>query len=253
MTEKRSFPFDRTTGKEIRDRSQPGYYPGFSTLGQKNKWDEATRDVVVKRMDDEAPSVRFFTAEEAVLLDSVIARMMPQDDRATENTIPILTIIDDRLYRNQLNGFRYEDMPPDQEAYRLGLKAIEEMATRRFGESFINLSIHRQELLLKSLHDGKPDPGHPAWKQMPVHRFWALLMDDCVAACYSHPWAWDEIGFGGPAYPRGYMRLENGLPEPWETDEVRYEWNAPADSVSELDEQGAPPEHRSSHGHGGSH
>jgi hypothetical protein len=24
---------------------------------------------------------------------------------------------------------------------------------------------------------------------------------------YSHPWAWNEIGFGGPAYPRGYMRL----------------------------------------------
>ncbi len=24
---------------------------------------------------------------------------------------------------------------------------------------------------------------------------------------YSHPWAWNEIGYGGPAYPRGYMRL----------------------------------------------
>ena len=24
---------------------------------------------------------------------------------------------------------------------------------------------------------------------------------------YSHPWAWNEIGFGGPAYPQGYMRL----------------------------------------------
>ena len=28
-----------------------------------------------------------------------------------------------------------------------------------------------------------------------------------LAAFYSHPWAWNEIGFGGPAYPRGYMRL----------------------------------------------
>jgi hypothetical protein len=43
-----------------------------------------------------------------------------------------------------------------------------------------------------------------------------LLIEDCVTAYYSHPWAWDEIGFGGPAYPRGYMRIENGLPEPWE-------------------------------------
>jgi hypothetical protein len=28
-----------------------------------------------------------------------------------------------------------------------------------------------------------------------------------LSGFYSHPWAWNEIGFGGPAYPRGYMRL----------------------------------------------
>jgi hypothetical protein len=69
---------------------------------------------------------------------------------------------------------------------------------------------------------------------MPVRRFWTLMLEDCVTAYYAHPWAWDEIGFGGPAYPRGYMRLENGLPEPWETDESRYEWRAPPDSKSDL-------------------
>jgi len=31
-----------------------------------------------------------------------------------------------------------------------------------------------------------------------------------LAAFYSHPWAWNEIGFGGPAYPRGYIRLGQG-------------------------------------------
>jgi len=62
-----------------------------------------------------------------------------------------------------------------------------------------------------------------------------MLLEDSVNVYYAHPWAWDEIGFGGPAYPRGYMRLENGLPEPWETDEVRYIWTAPADTLSDLD------------------
>ena len=84
----------------------------------------------------------------------------------------------------------------------------------------------------------KPDPPCRSGRRMPVHRFWAMLMEDCVTAYYSHPWAWDEIGFGGPAYPRGYMRLENGLPEPWEKDEERYEWNAPVDSLSEFEPQG---------------
>jgi len=252
MNRKRSFPTNPPTGKPIRDLEQPGYYPGYSTLGQQKKWDDTTRNVVVKRVQP-STNIRFFQPAEAELLANIVDRLIPQDDRADNRTIPILPVIDERLYKNELNGFRYEDMPPDRDAYHLGLKAINEMAEARFQQPFAQLAVYRQELLLKSLHDGKPDPDHPVWKQMPVHRFWALLMEDCVTAYYSHPWAWDEIGFGGPAYPRGYMRLENGLPEPWEKDETRYEWNAPADSISEIDLQGAPPEHGSLHGHGGTH
>ena len=41
-------------------------------------------------------------------------------------------------------------------------------------------------------------------------------MRDVLAAFYSHPWSWNEIGFGGPAYPRGYTRLATGMREAWE-------------------------------------
>lgn len=248
---RKSFPFS-ATGGEIRDLDQPGYYAGYSTLAQKKSWDEATQKIVVERVE-KTKTIRFFSEEEAALLGAVIDRVMPQDERSAARTIPILAVIDQRLYSNSLNGFRYEDMPPDQEAFRLGIKAIEEMAQARFQQAFTELTVHRQELILKSLHDGKPDPEHPVWQQMPVHRFWALLMGDCVTAYYSHPWAWDEIGFGGPAYPRGYMRLENGLPEPWEKGERRYEWIAPVDSLSELEKAETAPEQGSLHGHGGSH
>lgn len=249
---KHSFPF-RATGGEIRDLDQPGYYPGYSTLVQQGAWDETTRKTVVQRVENAPPPLRFFTESEAAILSAVVERVLPQDDRSDSRTIPILPLIDRRLYTNSLEGFRYEDMPPDQEAYRRAIRAIDEMARARFAAPFATLDVHRQELLLQSIHDGKPDPPHEAWRRMPVHRFWALLMEDCVTAYYSHPWAWDEIGFGGPAYPRAYMRLENGLPEPWEVDEVRYEWDAPADSVSDLDKTEAPPEHASTHGHGVSH
>jgi Gluconate 2-dehydrogenase subunit 3 len=248
---RKSFPL-KATGDDLRDLDQPGYYAGYSTMAQKKSWDEATRSTVSERVE-KTPSIRFFSPTEAALIGAVIDRVMPQDDRSSGRTIPILAILDERLHKNSLNGFRYEDMPSDQDAYRLAVKAIEEMSQDRFQQSFVDLPVYRQELILKSLHDGKPEPENAAWRQMPVHRFWALLMDDCVTAYYSHPWAWDEIGFGGPAYPRGYMRLENGLPEPWEKNERRYEWNAPADSVSEMDESGSPPEHGSLHGHGASH
>lgn len=248
---KKSFPF-RAAGGELKELQQPGYYSGYSTMSEKNKWDQATRDVVTQRIEKTLP-VRFFTSAEVALLGAVIDRVLPQDDRAEDRTIPILPVLDQRLYENSLNGFRYEDMPPDQEAYRLAIQAIAEMAQERFQRPFVDLTVHRQELLLKSLHDGKPDPENAVWQTMPVHRFWAMLMEDCVTAYYSHPWAWDEIGFGGPAYPRGYMRLENGLPEPWEKNEQHYEWNAPVDSLSQIAEEEAPPEHRSLHGHGGTH
>ncbi len=248
---RKSFPF-RSTGGELRDLDQPGYYPGYSTLAQQKSWDDATRKAVTERVE-KTPPIRFFSEEEAALLGAVIDRVMPQDDRSEARTIPVLLVIDERLFKNALNGFRYENMPPDQEAYRIGIKAIDEMARSRFKQHFVDLTVHRQELILKSLHDGNPDPENAIWRRMPVHRFWALLMEDCVTAYYAHPWAWDEIGFGGPAYPRGYMRLENGLPEPWEKPEQRYDWNAPVDSVSVLDKEGAPPEHGSLHGHGGSH
>jgi hypothetical protein len=35
-------------------------------------------------------------------------------------------------------------------------------------------------------------------------------MRGALSTFYSHPWAWNEIGFGGPAYPRGYMRRNMG-------------------------------------------
>uniref|UniRef100_A0A7V4XQA0 Gluconate 2-dehydrogenase subunit 3 family protein n=1 Tax=Acidobacterium capsulatum TaxID=33075 RepID=A0A7V4XQA0_9BACT len=234
MTTKRSFPFDSVRGREIKDLPQPGYYNGFSTLAQKDFWDEATLRVVEERVE-QTPPIRFFNEKEAATMQAIVDRLVPQDDRAADRTIPILPVIDERLFKNRLNGFRYEDMPPDQEAYLRGVQAIDEMAMGRYGVSFVDASVHQQELLLKSLRDQKPEPDHHVWQTMPVGRFWSMLLEDCVTAYYAHPWAWDEIGFGGPSYPRGYMRLENGLPEPWEKDEQRYEWNAPADSVSELE------------------
>ena len=41
-----------------------------------------------------------------------------------------------------------------------------------------------------------------------------------VQGFYSHPWAWNEMGFGGPAYPRGYAALGAGHKEHWEGDEA---------------------------------
>jgi hypothetical protein len=159
------------------------------------------------------------------------------------------------LYVGREDGYRYEDMPSDQEAHRLGLRAIEETAMAIHSQHFVDLDRLKQDFVLKSLHDGKKLAAPEIWSRMNIERFWLLLVQDCVQAYYAHPWAWDEIGFGGPAYPRAYMRLERGDPEPWEVEEKRYEWVAPTNTISDRYEPaGASDEQHSSHpGQGGTH
>ena len=55
-----------------------------------------------------------------------------------------------------------------------------------------------------------------AWDELNLARAWGVVMRGALSAFYSHPWAWNEIGFGGPAYPRGYARMGVGLSEAWE-------------------------------------
>lgn len=225
-------------------KSQPGYYPGFHTLDQKNDWDEATRKVVMDRVNS-IPAIRFFNREQARLMEAVCARILPQDDRDEAQRIPIVPRIDERLFADRHDGYRFEDMPPDRQAYELGLQAIEEIAQHLHGQPFCDIATPNQDLILEALHDARPPAAHEIWKRLPVHRFWLLLLQDCVTVYYSHPWAWDEIGYGGPAYPRAYMRLEHGEAEPWEKAEKRYEWSAPESSLSEkFTHVAGKPEHR---------
>jgi hypothetical protein len=44
---------------------------------------------------------------------------------------------------------------------------------------------------------------------------------DIVYAYYAHPTAWSEIGWGGPASPRGYVRMDFDERDPWEAAEVK--------------------------------
>jgi hypothetical protein len=46
------------------------------------------------------------------------------------------------------------------------------------------------------------------------------LLSDIVRAYYGHPTAWNEIGFGGPASPRGYVRMGFNRRDPWEAVEA---------------------------------
>jgi hypothetical protein len=50
---------------------------------------------------------------------------------------------------------------------------------------------------------------------------WSLWTRYACTALYAHPLAWNEIGFPGPAYPRGYKNTGVDKLEPFEVRDAR--------------------------------
>src|SRR5947209_5386464 len=142
-------PVDARTGQPLAPRTQPGYYAGFQTLSQQAFWDEATRTVVLARVE-QVPAIRFFSSEEARLMQAVCDRLMPQDDRDEAHKIPLVNYIDERLFSGRIDGYRFEDMPPDSEAHRLGLQAIDAIADHLYHQSFVQLGQREQDEVLQT-------------------------------------------------------------------------------------------------------
>jgi hypothetical protein len=244
---------DPATGASLPQRMQPGYYPGFSTLAQQAYWDAATRELVLRRMITPG-QIRFFSPEEEKTMCAVVDRILPQDDRVESRRINLLAGIDERLHENRIEGYRYADMPSDQDAYRIAAAGFDRMAQELHSQPFHTLDTLAQEKILRSVHDAQPLAAHDLWSRLNIERLWTLLVSDCCSVYYAHPYAWDEVGFGGPAYPRGYMRLEEGEPEPWEVDEIRYLWSPPIDTLSGAEEpHGSGSQHQTHPGQGGTH
>ena len=55
------------------------------------------------------------------------------------------------------------------------------------------------------------------WDGLPPQTlFRQVLANEVVRIYHAHPDAWSEIGFGGPASPRGYVRLGPDQHDAWE-------------------------------------
>ena len=182
-------------------------------------WNDQTREAVRKRLD-EVPKRRFLSEEQWWLLEAIVDRLMPQPDR--EEPVPIVPWIDDMLHKNHTPGFRYADMPRMQDAWRQGLDAIAAEAHNRHGKQFEQLSPDEQDSLLTDIQENRVERRY--WGELPAGGFFLHhLLKQVVGVYYSHPSAWSEIGYGGPAAPRGYARLGFDERDPWEAEEYKFE------------------------------
>jgi hypothetical protein len=191
-----------------------GRYPDFDVLEQSGHWDAPTRDVVLGRVAEPGP-LRFFDEEAAVTLRAFCDTVTAQDEPPR---IPVLEQVDANLADGRLPGFRYADMPDDGDTWRLAARGLDEAARAHGAASFGAATVDARIEICSRLKTGELSGG--TWERLNPSRTWAVLMRDALGAFYAHPWAWNEIGFSGPAYPRGYSRLGIGLSETWEGEEA---------------------------------
>src|SRR5581483_8426073 len=131
---------------------------------------------------------------------------------------PIVPFIDKKLHENEGDGFRYEKMPPMREAWRRGIAAIEAECQERHGLGFRDLPDNLKDAVLRAIQHG--DVRSDRWRDLPAKSFFdGMLLKEVAVIYYAHPAAWSEIGFGGPASPRGYVRLGFDRRDPWEAEE----------------------------------
>ncbi|GAB2853072.1 gluconate 2-dehydrogenase subunit 3 family protein [Hymenobacter ruber] len=158
---------------------------------------EATRTALQARLA--APTTyapQFLAPETYALLEAVAARLLPQPDRA-ETPILLAPAIDQRLTEGRADGWRYDALPPDREAYRLGLGGIQEIAQSQFRADFTALTAEQQDAVLQALAAGTP-PG-TTWETLNAGRFFEEMLAELTETYYAHPLAQEEIGYVGMA------------------------------------------------------
>ncbi len=203
-------------------------YPTYDVL---DKWDspsfnDQTREVIARRLD-QVPPRRFFDAIQWATLAAVCDRVIPQPERRFDERVPIAPWLDADLYEQRGNGTRYAEMPTDRAAWKQGLDAINAEARIRHGLHFAALSPGAQDAILKAVDNGETR-ADGAWTGLPPKRFFRhLVLKEIVNIYYVHPAAMSEIGYGGPASPRGYVRLGVDAIDSWEA--PRGQWSGERD------------------------
>jgi len=187
-----------------------GRYPGFDVLNQAPHWDQVTKDLIEARVRTSPPAVTFFSATERGCAHALLNDLTGQD--RDDAPVPVTQLVEARLAAGETDGWRYADMPEDGQAWRDTLGYLDADAQDRCGTSFADAAEADRHRLIQAVQDLSGED----WHGLPAKHVWSLWTRYACTALYAHPDAWAEMGFPGPAYPRGYKNIGVDKLEPYE-------------------------------------
>jgi Gluconate 2-dehydrogenase subunit 3 len=192
--------------------SKHGRYSSYDVWEEHTHWDDHTKKIVGSRRSPQVAK-QFFSESEELLAQTVISVLV--NDHRLEVLTFVTQHLDESLASPVGESQRKVGVPPQMQLYRLGLAGIEAESHARYGVDYVALKNAEQLAVLEEISAGRTKATE-AWSQLAPTEWFKRILRDVVDAYYSHPLVWSDIGYGGPAYPRGYVRVEKGLTDPWE-------------------------------------
>lgn len=192
-------------------------YASYDVLDKRGtlSWNDATRAALDERMALQVPDG---VLEETQLktLHKLAARICPDPDgRPPTSSVAMIVR---RIRDEEGDGFRHHALPRFAECWRRALDAVQAEAHERFGKSFADLPDDVVDRILHDIQQGHVQA--EVWSDLPPELIWNWrIVPDLVSAHWAQPQLWSAMGFGGPASPRGYVRLALNRRDPWEPKE----------------------------------
>jgi hypothetical protein len=187
-------------------------YPSFNVLDEKDAWDDHTQQIVTSR-NHSMVKYQFLHDREAEILRGVCSLLV--DDSSPDALEFVISHIDQTLSSSPGEGQRKVGVPAAPELIRQGLKAMEQFSQHMYSISFKELETEKQKQMIKNIIEEKAESS-AIWNGVPQKALYEKLMRLTVESYCSHPQVWSDIGYAGPAYPRGYVRTQLGQLDPWE-------------------------------------
>ncbi|QST00620.1 gluconate 2-dehydrogenase subunit 3 family protein [Pontibacillus sp. ALD_SL1] len=186
------------------------HYPTYDVMSEKNEWDPVTQQVLFTRIHPSESSI--LTPDMKRTLQALAKTLFPS--HLGEQTLSLTMVLDQRLTAKKLKAFPKGANFSKELIILKGLTFMEQEAITEHGKTFYLLDEKTRNELVRKWRSSDGDPS--IWAEVHSDLFFSTVSAEIVKIIYSDPAIWSDIGYGGPAFPRGYYAFGPHQFDEWE-------------------------------------